>query len=212
MIAGLMFVAIQPLHPPDTLESVTTDSWAIIHYATLVMLALFVVGITGMYASQVERMGWLGLTGYAVLTIGLALTAIGGVIEAFVQPLIVASNPDLVQGMLDMVHGHPTTADLGAIPLVWNAASAGFLGGTVLFGVASFRSGMLSRWASAIFAAGLLAAAPLVALLGNPRLAAVPVGIGLAWLGYSLWSTRGRFSPAPARTGATAPADSATAA
>jgi hypothetical protein len=190
VIAGLMFVVIQPLHPADTLESVTTSAWALIHYATLVMLALFVVGVTGIYVSQAEKLGWLGLVGYVVLVIGLSLTAIGGVIEAFVQPQIAGSDPEFVQGMLDMVHGHPITADLGAIPLVWNVASAGFLGGTLLFGAANFRAGVLSRWASGIFAVGLLAMAPVVGLIGNPRLAAVPVGIGLAWLGYSLWSTR----------------------
>lgn len=188
VVAGMMFVVIQPLHPDDVLASVTTDAWAIIHYASLVMVTLFVVGITGIYARQVEKLGWLGLAGYVVLVIGLLLTAIGGVIEAFVQPLIASNNPDFVQGMLDMVHGHPTETPLGSIPLVWNASSAGFLGGTLLFGIANFRARILSRWGSAIFAVGMLAAAPVVAVLGNPRVAAVPIGIGLAWLGYSLWA------------------------
>jgi hypothetical protein len=188
VVAGLMFVVIQPLHPEDVLASVSTDAWAIIHFASLVMVTLFVVGITGIYARQIEKLGWLGLAGYAVLVIGLLLTAIGGVIEAFVQPLIASSDPAFVEGMLAMVHGHPTHVDLGAIPLVWNVSSAAFLGGTLLFGAANFRAGILSRWASAIFAVGLVASAPLAGLLGTPRVAAVPIGIGLAWLGYSLWS------------------------
>jgi hypothetical protein len=190
VLAGLMFVVIQPLHPADVLASVTTDAWALIHYATLVMLLLFVVGITGIYARQVEELGFVGLAGFVVLTVGLLLTAIGGVIEAFVQPLVASTDPAFVQGMLDMVHGHETAADLGAIPLVWNASGAAFLGGTVLFGIANFRAGVLSRWASAVFAVGLFGSAPLAALLGNPRVAAVPVGIGLAWLGYSLLTDR----------------------
>lgn len=188
IVAGLLFVVIQPLHPADVLASVTTDAWAIIHFATLAMLALFVVGITGIYARQIEQLGWLGLAGYVVLVVGLTLTAIGGVIEAFVQPIVASSDPAFVQGMLDMVHGHPIDVDLGAIPLVWNVASAAFLGGTLLFGAANFRAGILSRWASAIFAVGLFASAPVAGLLGNPRVAAVPIGIGLAWLGYSLWA------------------------
>lgn len=204
IVAGLLFVVIQPLHPADVLESVTTGAWVVIHYATLVMLLLFVVGITGIYLSQVEKMGWLGLIGLLVLVIGLLLTAVGTVIEAFVQPLVASSDPAFVQAMLDMVHGHPIDADLGPIPLVWNVSSACFLGGTLLFGIANFRAGVLSRWASAVFAVGLLASAPVVGLLGMPRLAAVPVGIGLAWLGFSLWSQRRRAGtnavrePAPA--------------
>lgn len=200
VLAGLMFVVIQPIHPADVLASVSTDAWAIIHYASLVMVMLFVVGIIGIYARQVEELGWLGLVGLVVLSIGLLLTAALGVVEVFVAPLLVESEPDFVHGFLGMVGGHPTDADLGAMPGLWSASSAGFLGGTLLFGIANFRAGILSRWASAIFAVGLLASAPVAGLLGTPRVAAVPVGIGLAWLGYSLWSERRRrpaTAPAP---------------
>ena len=185
--AGLLFVVIQPLHPDDVLASVTTDAWAVIHYATLAMLALFVVGVTGIYARQVEPFGVVGLAGYVVLVIGLVLTALGTAIEAFVQPLIAATDPDFVEGMLAMVHGHPIETDLGAIPLVWNVASAGFMAGTLLFGFATFRAGILSRPAAVVFAVGLFAMAPIAGLLGTPRVGAIPIGIGLAWLGYSLW-------------------------
>jgi hypothetical protein len=61
--------------------------------------------------------------------------------------------------------------------------------GGLLFGIATIRGGILSRWA-----AGLLAVAsiltPLAALLphATQRLAGIPVGLAIAWLGYSLWS------------------------
>jgi hypothetical protein len=197
IVAGLMFVVIQPLHPDDVLASVSTDAWAIIHYATLAMLTLFVVGVTGIYARQVEKMGWLGLAGFVVLVIGLVLTGIGTAIEALVQPLVAANDPAFVESMLAMVHGHPIESDLGAIPLLWNAASAGFMGGTLVFGFANFRAGVLSRWASAVFAVGLFATAPVAGLLGTPRVGAVPIGLGLAWMGYSLWA-QGRTSAARA--------------
>ncbi len=45
--AGLLFVVIQPIHPPDTLASVTTGAWSAIHQATLLMTVLFLAGITG---------------------------------------------------------------------------------------------------------------------------------------------------------------------
>jgi hypothetical protein len=155
IVAGILFMVIQPLHPPDTVSSVTTPAWAAIHYLTLAMLMLFVAGITGIYASQVEMIGWFGFVGFLVLTAGLLLTAIGAVIEAFVQPLIASSNPTFVRAMLNMVEGHPTGVDLGALALVWNISSLCFLAGTVLFGIANFRAGVLSRWASAVFAVGL---------------------------------------------------------
>jgi len=185
--AGLLFIAIQPLHPSHTLESVATNAWALVHYVSFVMVMLFIAGITGIYATQVERMGWLGLAGYLVLVVGLVLTAGGDAIEAVVQPVMVSRDPAFVQGMLNMVDGLPNTGgDLGVMPLLWNVSSSCFVGGTLLFGFANFRAGILSRWASAIFAVGLLLMAPVVGLLGAPRLAALPIGAGLAWLGYSL--------------------------
>jgi hypothetical protein len=65
--------------------------------------------------------------------------------------------------------------------------------GGLLFGIATIRAGVLPRWAG-----GLLAAAavlpPLVSwLLPHPldRILAVPMGLALVWLGYTLWSEQG---------------------
>jgi hypothetical protein len=196
--AALLFVLIQPLHPAEVHASVITDAWAIVHMITLVMVVLFLVGITGIYATHAKRLGWLGLLGFVVLFTGLLITAALDVVEAFVLPLMAEADPDFVNGFLAMVAGHPTSADLGAFPLLWNAHSLAFLAGTLLFGAAIFRARVLSRWAAAIFALGSLVAAPVAQALGAPRLAAVPVGIGLAWLGYSLWSQRRKAEPSEA--------------
>ena len=201
ILAGLTFMAIQPLHPGHTVASVTTSTWAIIHYVELVMVVLFVAGIAGIYTAQVERLGWLGLAGFVVLSIGVLVTGIGAAIEAFVQPVIASSAPGFVQGMMDMIDGRPTGADLGAIPVLWSVASAFFLAGTFLFGAANFRANVLSRWASAVFTAGLVVSLPLATFVGMPRLAALPIGFGLAWLGYSLLTRQRAPADEPMPTG-----------
>jgi hypothetical protein len=61
LVAGILFVVIQPLHPPDTLSSVTADAWAIAHYLTIAMAVLTLVGITGLYASSRRRWVRAGL-------------------------------------------------------------------------------------------------------------------------------------------------------
>ena len=119
--AGLLFVVIQPIHPPDALASVTTPAWSLIHQLTLVMTVLFLVGITGIYAKQLEQSGWLGLAGYVALSLGLLLTAGFVFVEAFIEPLLASSSPAFVEGVLGMVEGTPTTVDLGALPTLWSA-------------------------------------------------------------------------------------------
>jgi hypothetical protein len=63
--------------------------------------------------------------------------------------------------------------------------------GGLLFGIATFRAGILPRWAAGLLVFGSVLA-PVAALLPpehEPKVA-VPVGIALAWLGYALWSER----------------------
>lgn len=186
--AGLLFVAIQVIHPEDTLASVTTGAWAIVHYISIAMAILFVIGIAGIFVRQVEKVGWLGLAGFVVLSLGLLLTAALQFVEATIQPALATSNPAYVEGLLGLVSGHPSTVDLGAIATFHALASALFVGGTLLFGIATLRAGIMPRLASGVFAFGLLLFLPVVASIGAPRLAAVPVGLALAWMGFALWS------------------------
>ena len=64
------------------------------------------------------------------------------------------------------------------------------LGGLV-FGIAILRAGILSRWPAGLLAI-TAALTPLAALFPHAiqRLAAIPMGLALAWLGYALWSER----------------------
>jgi Na+/H+ antiporter NhaD/arsenite permease-like protein len=74
MAAGIIFVVIQPIHPPDVLSSVTTDAWAIIQSAKVAMCILGLIGLTGLYARQANEAGWLGLAGYLLFSLFYALT------------------------------------------------------------------------------------------------------------------------------------------
>ena len=74
MVAGIIFAAIQPIHPADVLSSVTTTAWAIITALKTAMCLLVLLGIAGLYARQVEKAGWLGLAGYLLFSLFWALT------------------------------------------------------------------------------------------------------------------------------------------
>src|SRR5438067_6966141 len=80
---------------------------------------------------------------------------------------------------------------VGALATLWSLLGVVYILGNVLFGISTFRGGILSRWAAALLGLGAISS-PAFALLPQSfaPLAAVPVGLGLAWLGYSLWSER----------------------
>jgi hypothetical protein len=53
--AGLIFIGVQFNHPPLDVTSVTTTEWAVRNSLKVVMAALALAGITGMYLRQVTR-------------------------------------------------------------------------------------------------------------------------------------------------------------
>jgi hypothetical protein len=187
--AGVIFAGIQPIHPPDVLASVSTDAWAIITPLKTVMAFLFLLGITGIYARQVNKAGWLGLAGFLLLSLCWSIQLAFIFAEAFILPPLATVAPQFVEGILAVVSGQPAEGNLGALPALFALAGIPYMLGGLLFGIATIRAGILSRWA-----AGLLAVAsiltPLAALLphATQRLAGIPVGLAIAWLGYSLWS------------------------
>ena len=198
VVAGIIFAGIQPIHPADVLASVTTGTWAILTPLKTVMCLLFLLGITGIYARQAKAAGWLGLAGYLLLSLSWALQTAFIFVEAFILPVLVSAAPKFVDGALGMVSGRASEVNLGALPGIYALVGVSYMLGGLLFGIATFRAGILPRWA-----AGLLAVAavltPAAALLPHEiqRLAAIPVGLALALLGYALWSERRAHAAEP---------------
>ena len=191
VMAGIIFVGIQPIHPLDALSSVNTSAWGIITPLKTLMCLLFLIGITGMYARQVKESGWLGLIGYLMLSLCWALELVFIFAEAFIIPPLASVAPKFVEGFFGIFNSHPVAMKLGALPALWNLVGAMYILGSLVFGIATFRAGVLPRWASGLLIAAAVLT-PMAFLLSHPlnRIVAVPTGLALAWLGYALWSER----------------------
>ena len=192
MGAGILFIVVQMIHPLDVLSSVTTTRWAITHYLSLAMDILGLLGMVGLYARQVEKTGWLGLAGYLSLSIFYAVQMCFSFAEAFILPLLTTDAPKFVESTLGMASGSGGEMNLGALAVVYTLVSVLYMLGNLLFGIAMFRARILSRWAAGLLAFSGPLAVIMVALLPHQleRLAAMPMGFALAWLGYALWSER----------------------
>lgn len=191
VIAGIIFAGVQPIHPPDVLASVTTRAWAIITPLKTVMCLLFLLGLTGLYARQVQESGWLGLVGYLLFSLCWALQLAFIFAEAFILPPLANVAPTFIDGLFGLFNGHPVETNLGALPVFWTLAGILYMLGGLLFGIAMFRAKVLPRGVTGLLALTALLT-PLAALLPHAiqRLAGMPMGIALAWLGYTLWSER----------------------
>jgi hypothetical protein len=97
-----------------------------------------------------------------------------------------------VDALLGISYGHTGGVDLGVLPTLFSVGvGISYMLGGLLFGLATFRAGVLPRL-PAVLLATASALTPLAALLphAEQRYAAVPVALALAWLGYALWSER----------------------
>jgi hypothetical protein len=204
ILAGLIFAGYQPIQPPEVVSSVTTSAWAIITPLKYAMCLLFLLSWTGLYARQMRKAGWLGLAGFLLLSLCWALQSAFVFATAFILPLLATTAPKFVDSLLRSASGTVSVVNLGALPALSALVGIAYILGGLLFGIATLRAGILPRWP-----AGLLAVAsalpvafvlPSVAALIPPQiqhLAAMPLGIAVAWLGYALWSERREQASGP---------------
>jgi hypothetical protein len=109
---------------------------------------IFLAGLPGLYAFQASRAGKLGLAGFVLSFIGLAMLEVSTeALFAFSGPVLAAHDQTqfLLVGGLDQHLGGGFTAYFGLSYLI---VLAGFLS----YGIATLRAGVYPRWAGAMIA------------------------------------------------------------
>ena len=191
MLAGLSCIVVGMFHPVNVPSSVTTAAWINVHIFAVAMGFFGLFGMAGLYARQAEKSGLLGLAGFVLFSLWLGLMLPFSFVEAFILPQLATELPEYVEGFLGMFTGIASEIDLGVLPTLWNISGPLYIFGPLLFGIATFRAGILPRWAGALLVLGavLVPVGALVPAEYQPRIM-VPVGLALAWLGYALFSER----------------------
>ena len=186
-------------HHPLWTSNPSTTELVIRNSLKILMAALALAGITGMYLSQVRRNGALGLIGYLVLGTGYLLIMSTTFVTAYVLPSIAATDPAYVKDVIAVATGGTATGDIGALETINRVQGFAYLAGGLLFGIALYRARVLARWAAVLLAVGGVVSAALAVMPDAfYRLLAYPNGIAMIALGYSLWSTARRDVPAQA--------------
>jgi len=189
-LSGLIYIVIQFIHPADEVSSLTTQAWVTVHSLSFGMAVLGMVGLTGVYLRQVRQFGLLGLIGYAMFGLFFVLQSAFVFAEAFIAPLVVADAPQFAEDFVGLFGRHPAVTDLGPLATLPLVGSALYIVGALLFGIAILRARVLSRGAGILLIAAAAVTPVAGALLPHAleRMAAIPMGLALIWLGYSLWS------------------------
>jgi hypothetical protein len=203
--AGVVFIGVQIGHPHSDAAAAVTTEWAVRNSLKVLMAALALAGITGMYLRQVKQIGVLNLLGYVLFCAGY-LTIIGGAfVSAFVLPSIAETDPGYVNDVLAAATNGSATGDIGPLQSALNVSGLTFLGGGLIFGIAVYRARVLARWAAALLAVASVLTVTLAVLPDAfYRFLAFPNSIAMIGLGYSLWLST-RTETATLLTGASTP-------
>jgi len=152
----------------ESSETATTTPYFLVFFLYLLGAVLLLLGLVGLYASQSEAAGVLGLVGFLVAFLGTALLA--GVLwfELFITPSLATRAPGLAEAELGLA-GFILVFLLGVV-------------GWVLFGAATLRARTYPRWAAVLLMIG-----GMVAFVPVP-LAGTVFSVALAWLGLVLFT------------------------
>ena len=191
MVAGLCFLVIGMFHPVNVPASVTTATWVNVHIFATALGFFGLFGMAGLYARQAEKSGWLGLVGFLLFSAWMTLVTGFSFVEAFILPRLATVSPAFVAGLLGMFSSVPSPVDLGILPTLWNISGPMYIFGPLLFGIATFRAGVLPRWAGALLVLGavLIPVGAVVPPEVQPKIM-IPIGLAMAWMGYALFSER----------------------
>ncbi|QWT23883.1 hypothetical protein KPL76_00015 [Subtercola sp. PAMC28395] len=189
-LAGLIYIVIQFIHPADVVASLSTQQWMLVHVLSFTEAVLALVGVTGIYLSHVRKLGVLGLIGYLMFAFFFILQSAFNFAEALIAPLFVTAAPQISVDFVGLFGRYPAVTDLGPLAALPQVGAVLYVGGALLLGIAIIRASVLSRGAGILLIAAAAVTPVAGALLPHTleRMAAVPMGLALLWLGISLLS------------------------
>jgi hypothetical protein len=130
--AGAIFIGVQIHHPQLNAISIQTTEMGVRDSLKVLMAALALVGLTGMYLNQIRKHGLLGLIGYVVFAAGYLSIMCIAFTAAYVLPEVATSSTGFVNDALAANTGRGTVkGDLGALDTVMKVGGFAYCTGPV---------------------------------------------------------------------------------
>ena len=163
----------------ESAESALTIPYVLVFLLYLLGTVLLLLGLVGLYASQSEAAGVLGLVGFLGAFVGTALLSGAIWFELFITPSLATEAPELAE------------AELGLAGFILSFLLVVI--GWLVFGVATLRARVYPRWPAILLIVG-------VGLSFTPiPLSGIVLSVAVAWLGFILFTGRGASVEQPPR-------------
>ena len=174
--AGITFILVSILIDLAVYGVFTT--WAFVFLLAHFLTAWMLLSLTGMYLSQIEALGGLGVIGYILAFVGTSVT--GGVM--FYSFVLASLGQELGQ------YYGPGARVGGLADAVMIFSGVALLSGWMIFGVACMLAKQYPRWIGFLLGFGLILGLPLrLPIPGGRSLGFGVWGIGFISMGYLMW-------------------------
>jgi hypothetical protein len=199
IIGGFIYIAVQFVHPPDTLASVLTLRWILVGALTSIMSFLICLGVFGVFLIHLKNFGSFAKASSIVFLIFWILSMIFSFIEAFVLPLLVTSAPDFTKDMLGLFQNSPATTSLGVFPSLVTLSGLMYILGGIGYGIGIYKATLFPK-SSGMFIALASSLTLGAAVVPHPydRIFAIPMGLSLIFIGFSTLKLTKNFLKADA--------------
>src|SRR5690348_13306715 len=142
--AGLIFIGVQINHPHLDASTIGTANVVARDSLKMLMAALALAGITGVYLRQITKMGVLGLIGYALFALGYLSMLGTEYVAALVLPALTHSSTAYVNDVIAVSTSAPAAGDIGLLKFAMQFTAVGYLGGGCIFAIALFRANVVA--------------------------------------------------------------------
>ena len=190
ILAGILYIIGAILHPSgEDLTAILEPFWVPSHQIYWVSLVLLMFGLVGINLRLADRTGWLLKTAFILAFIGTSLTVCIVLLSATVAPIVAEQTPDILEQVLTFP------------PYLLMVFLLGFGLGYILLGIVIFRGDALPRWSGVLLIFGVILFIVAEMELFDPQSSHFSVtlgdtlfGLGLLWIGFSLWQEKNPFS------------------
>jgi hypothetical protein len=172
-----------------------TTEFALWQSRLVIQKFFLIFGFFGIFISQLDYAGRLGLIAFIVASIGNVALAGATMVGAAIDPPLIALRHPLAGCLGQEAFVDPAfsceTARLGALGL-WTIFALGTATvGTAMLGIAIVRAGVLPRFAGAMIAFFWIAypLRPILEPAGLGPVVLMIVAFGYAWCGWAMWRT-----------------------
>ena len=188
LLGGTCIAAFVLVHPQGefTANVMASGIAELAHTFHFVGATLAVFGLVGLLLRQMEHGGRLGLIGVLLAFFGTIWFAGLGLMSFAALPFIARHDPALLAPSGAYWNDPPNPVFL--LGLVFFAL------GYVVLGIAILRGVGLPRWSGLLLIVGAVLSSPPPVVVPTVLIltaGGVLLGVGLAWLGYALWSEKG---------------------